>query len=221
MRVIGVDGCRGGWLAALVDDTGPTWRWSTDIAGILAEDADAIAIDTPIGLPDAGSRACDVEARRLLGPRRSSVFAAPVRPVLDCATYAEARAVLAARGGASMSAQAFGIVRAVRAVDECLSAADTVRVVEAHPELAFRSLAGRDLAAKKTPEGHAQRISALSTVWPTVTDLVAAAPRPAAPDDALDALACAYVAGRWADGTATVLTDGRVDTRGLPMRIAY
>jgi predicted RNase H-like nuclease len=221
VRVIGVDGCRGGWLAACVDDAGPSWTWTADIADVLAAPADAIAIDIPIGLPDAGTRACDLEARRLLGPRRASVFAAPTRPVLDCATYAEARVVLASLGGPSMSAQAFGIVRAVRAVDAHLTAEDSDRIVEAHPELAFRTLAGHDLASKKTPAGRRQRIDALSTVWPSVTADLAAAPRPAAPDDALDALACAWVAQRWADGTAKVLGDGSRDTRRLPMRIAY
>src|SRR4051794_40997128 len=107
MRVLGVDGCRGGWLTAVVDDLQVGWRWAPAVADLLADPAVVVAIDIPIGLPDAGVRTCDVEARRLLGRRGVTVFAAPVRPVLDCTTYAEARAVLADRGGASMSAQAF------------------------------------------------------------------------------------------------------------------
>lgn len=216
---MGVDGCRGGWLAAVTDDAGTRWHWTADVAELLAEPADAIAIDIPIGLPDAGTRACDVEARRRLGARRSSVFAAPIRPVLGCPTYADARALLASLGGASMSAQAFGLVRAVREVDEHVSPAEAGRVVEAHPELAFQLLSGLGLAAKKTDEGRAQRVAALSTVWPDAAALVASAPRPAAPDDALDALVCAWVARRWVRGDAVVLGDGGRDARGLPMRI--
>src|SRR4051812_751663 len=207
MRVVGIDGCRGGWLAACVDGTAVTWRWTPSVAELLATQVDAIAVDMPIGLVEQGRRSCDVEARRLLGRQASSVFAAPVRPVLGCATYADARAVLAERGGASMSAQAFGIVRAVRELDAALSAADDRRVVEAHPELAFRAMAGSVLAGKKTPTGRAERLAALAQTWPDVAALMAVAPPPAAPDDALDALACAWVARRWARGEATLLGD--------------
>lgn len=217
--MLGVDGCRGGWIGALVEGDRFEWQLFPDAASVLAMDADVTAIDIPIGLPDAGTRACDVEARRALGSRRSSVFAAPVRAVLGCATYAEARTLLAARGGPSMSAQAFGIVRAVRDVDAALSPTDADRVIEVHPELAFRLLAGVELASKKTAVGRDQRVAALSTPWPDVPSRLNDAPRAAAPDDALDALACAWVAQRWLRGEATVLGDGSRDPRGLTMRI--
>lgn len=220
MRVVGVDGCRGGWLAASVDATAITWTWTKDIAAVVSADAEVVTIDIPIGLPDVGSRACDVEARRRLGRRGVTVFAAPVRAVLDCASYAEARAVLAARGGPSMSAQAFGIVAAVRAVDRAVTPADEPRVVEAHPETAFAQMAGRVLPPKRTADGEAERTALLARVWPDVADIVAAAPRPARRDDALDALACAWVAQRWCRGESLVLGDGSRDARGLQMRIA-
>jgi len=44
-----------------------------------------VAVDMPIGLRAAGPRPCDAEARRLLGPRRSSVLPTPARVVLDAA----------------------------------------------------------------------------------------------------------------------------------------
>lgn len=219
MRVVGVDGCRGGWLAAVDDAGAVSWVWTRDIRELLALSAAAVAIDIPIGLPETGRRGCDVAARELLGSRRATVFFAPVRPVLGCASYAEARALLADRGGPSMSAQAFGIVAAVRAVDAALSPADSRRVIEAHPELAFLRLTGATLPAKKSAQGHDARVEALARVWPDVADLVATAPGRAAPDDALDALACAWVARRWAHGDAAVVGDGRCDARGLPMRI--
>jgi predicted RNase H-like nuclease len=222
VTVIGVDGARGGWLVAVVGADGMSWEWTRDVAELFARDAAAVGIDIPIGLPDAGRRWCDGAARRQLGRRGVTVFPAPVRPVLGCSTYAEARAVLAARGGASMSAQTFGIVRAVRDLDAAITAADDDRVIEAHPELAFRELTGTPaLAGKKTEPGRARRLAALTAVWPDVAALVSQAPRPAAPDDALDALACAWVARRWLRGEAVVLGDGARDAKGLPMRIAY
>jgi predicted RNase H-like nuclease len=225
-RVLGVDGCRGGWLAALVDDREVSWIWTRDVGELIGRPAEAIAIDIPIGLPDSGRRACDVEARRQLGRRGVTVFAAPLRPVLECASYGEARQVLAALGGPSMSAQAFGIVAAVRAVDAAITPADEGRVIEAHPELAFLRMTGTALAPKKTTVGAAQRAAALdgawrcvNRLWPGAAALVASAPRPAAADDALDALACAWVARRWACGEAVTVGDGTRDERGLVMRI--
>lgn len=226
MRVTGVDGCRGGWLAATLDDVdGPsggrvTWHWTTDVASLLRSDADAVAIDIPIGLPVHGSRACDREARAMLGRRSSTVFAAPVRPVLRCATYAEARAVLAKSGGPSMSAQAFGIVAAVHAVDEALDPAEEKRVVEAHPEVAFALMGGgRDVPGKRTAAGVGVRLRLLQDRLPAVLEAVERVPAQAALDDALDALACAWVAARWRRAEATVLGDGERDERGLVMRI--
>ena len=219
-RVLGIDGCRGGWLAASVTDNGVAWEWTTDVDRLLHGDDDAVAIDVPIGLPEDGRRECDRAARALLRSRGVSVFASPVRAVLGCATYADARRVLAARGGASMSAQAFGIVAAVRQVDACLRPDDEARVVEAHPEVAFCLMGGGpDLPGKRTTAGVAVRLELLSAWRPDVLAALRQVPDRARLDDALDALACAWVAQRWVRGAHTILGDGARDTRGLPMRI--
>ena len=107
MTVAGVDGCRGQWLAAISDGSAVSWRLVPSFRDLYDDTAlTVIAIDVPIGLPESGSRACDVDARKILCPLRASVFAAPVRPVLEHRTYPEARAALAVLGQASMSAQA-------------------------------------------------------------------------------------------------------------------
>lgn len=219
--MIGVDGCRGGWLAAALEGARVVdWQWTAGIADVLRQDADVVAIDIPIGLPDAGRRACDVAARGLAGVRAASVFAAPVRAVLGCGTYTEAREVLAARGAASMSAQAFGIVRAVADVDAAVTPADETRVIEAHPEAAFARMSGGGvLPPKRTAAGVAARIRLVQPWLPDVLRVLADAPPRVPVDDALDALACAWVAGRFGRGEAEVLGDGRRDDRGLLMRI--
>jgi predicted RNase H-like nuclease len=223
--VRGVDGCRGGWLAADLDTTSGAVRWQwvplTDTCTLLRDpEVAAVAIDVPIGLPDSGARACDRAARALLGRRGVSVFPAPVRAVMGCSSYAEARAVLAARGGASMSAQAFGIVRAVAAVDECLSAADGDRIVECHPEVAFGLMGGGPgMAGKRTADGVASRRHLLRFWCRNLDTLLAERPPRTPEDDALDALACAWSAARWLRGEAVVLGDGGRDRRGLPMRV--
>jgi predicted RNase H-like nuclease len=224
--VRGVDGCRGGWLSADVspgEDPAFEWRlWSLGETGALLHDESvgAVAIDVPIGLPDAGSRECDREARKLLGRRGVSVFPAPCRAVLTAASYPDARSLLAARGGASMSAQAFGIVRAVAAVDAHVTAGDDSRVAECHPEVVFCLLGGGPaLPGKKTYDGATIRRRLLAAVWPDLDAVLAARPPRTPDDDALDALACAWSALRFARGEHRTFGDGSRDSRGLPMRI--
>lgn len=225
MTVIGVDGCRGGWAVVTIEADPPnvTWNWlELSEIGAVLRGAATVAIDIPIGLPEVGHRRpCDVAARRAVPGRSSTVFPAPPRSVLDCASYAEARALLAASGGPSMSAQAWGIVAAVRAVDSAVTA-DSERVVEAHPELSFAAMA--ELAGAETPlppkrdaMGQRQRRELLASSYPDGLAALDASTIPLV--DGLDALACAWTAGRWLAGRALVVGDGERDARGLPMRI--
>src|SRR5579875_1883040 len=221
--VLGVDGWRGGWIGALVgDDLDPRWLLLPDAAAILAVPADLVAVDIPIGLPDAGRRACDAAARRELPGAAGSVFPAPVRPVLGCTSYAEARQVLERLGGGSMSAQAFGLVGKVADVDARLRADPGAagRVVETHPEVAVRRLTGNaSLPSKRQAAGVAARITALTRWCPGVLAALERVPAPVPVDDALDALACAYTATRHLAGRTRSLGDGSHDRYGLPMRI--
>ncbi len=221
--VLGADGCKGGaWVVAVLDGEGDlSWEWAADTVALLGLadrlEADAVALDVPIGLPAlGGGRPADALARERLGARRSSVFAAPPREVLGCATYAEARPL-----APSLSAQAFGLVPRVREVDTLLRTAGPrvhAGVVECHPEVTFAEMAAGRLAlgTKKSAAGALQRISLLEEAFAQALPLDV--PPGAALDDALDAAACAWTALRWATGTAEVL-GGTTDAEGLPMRI--
>lgn len=228
----GVDGCRGGWVVATAGATDArspavgevAVRVVPRFADVLRLGAGTVAVDIPIGLPDAGARACDLAARRLLGPRRSSVFPAPVRAALDAhgrgweATLGASRAA----AGTGLSRQAFHLLPKIAEVDDALGTVDAWLVVEAHPELAFTRLAGEPLAhPKRVAEGRAQRVALLRPAIPQVDDLLADRPRGCAPDDLLDALALLGTARRLRDGTAELLGDGSADRRGRPMQIAW
>src|SRR5690349_1369610 len=112
--VAGMDGCRFGWVL-VVHSSKPTGLSLHIVetlgdAAKIAKDASVIAIDIPIGLPDEGSRRCDIEARRVLGhPRGCSVFPAPPRSVLLAATHTEASAYRRAREGKGLSIQTWAI----------------------------------------------------------------------------------------------------------------
>src|SRR4051794_31400330 len=89
-RVVGIDGCRGGWVIASRDDCIVAARLA-DALGDLGT-GDVVGIDMPIGLAATGPRRCDVEARQFLRPRGSTVFPTPARGVVHHTDYGLANA---------------------------------------------------------------------------------------------------------------------------------
>jgi predicted RNase H-like nuclease len=222
--VAGADGCRGGWVLAVLDparggllvDVVP--RLDAAIAEVDAGRWAALAVDMPMGLPEDGARACDLAARRRLGARRSSVFPTPVRATLDAPTYAEALARSRDACGRGLSRQAFNLLAKMAELDGTIRPDLQDRVVEAHPEMAFARLAGAPCVhAKRTAEGRAERLALLRGAG--LGDLAALRLAGAAPDDVLDAAALTLTAARVRDGLAERLGDGARDARGLRMEI--
>ncbi len=221
MAVLGVDGWRGAWVGALLDGRSVTLLPLRDAAAVLAVPGVAvIAVDMPIGLSGDGRRRCDDEARQLLGRAGSSVFPAPLRPVLAATDYAGACRISRDASGRALSVQAWNLVPAIRSLDQALGEPPDRRVHEVHPELAFRALDERVRDPKATARGLVQRLTALRTVMDVERALAEAPPRVPAVD-ALDACAAAWSARRIADGLAESVGDDRRDARGRPMRISW
>ena len=115
-RLAGVDGCRAGWVLARSDLALHVLDFDLyeSFAELLAAHSDPdtlIVVDIPMGLPRSGPRACDIEARKLLGPgRASSVFPAPSRAALAAGTYTEASSANCAATGRGLSRQSYGIL---------------------------------------------------------------------------------------------------------------
>jgi predicted RNase H-like nuclease len=223
-----VDGCRGGWLVVIVARDGDS---TADVRSVpdlyeLTERLDAgvlagAAIDIPIGLASRGSRQSDIEARRRLGPRRSSVFPAPVRSVLDATTYEEACILSRAACGKAISKQLFNILPKIREVDEVQTSLRQRRLVEMCPELSLALLTGAPMAhAKTTAAGRAERLRALGAVFgpEEIEHHVRRPPQGARADDVLDAFAGAWTARRFAAG-AHLHLGGQLDERGLRMEV--
>lgn len=215
--IAGADGCRDGWV--VVRETLPGSGVSWDVVPSLQalfEGPSAphlLALDIPIGLPLAGARTCDTEARRLLGRGRgSSVFPAPIRPVLMASSHAEASDARHLVEGKRISIQSWAIVPKIREVDEFLRARPDLqdRVREVHPEICFYFMAGgRPMgAAKKKREGREERAALLRSAFGTTTvDSALAGLRSlgCAADDLLDAFAGLWTARRIHHGTAVSL----------------
>jgi predicted RNase H-like nuclease len=234
----GVDGCPGGWIVAFVrpggdDVTVTVFARFADVLAATQRPA-LVAVDMPIGLPEQtgiGGRAAENAVRPLLGARQSSVFSVPSRAAIYAASYGEAcRTALATSDPPrKVSKQLFNIVPKIREVDELLRAepARAARVFEVHPELAFWRLnGGRALAEPKKVKsrchepGLMQRRRLLIAAGLPAPAVEAAPPKGAAPDDLVDALACATIARRIHAGIAKPYPDPPPrDARGLPMAI--
>jgi predicted RNase H-like nuclease len=222
-HVAGVDGCKRGWVVALVpehDDAPTAVHVVSSFADVLALRPVAIAVDMPIGLPNTGRRACDIATRAQLGVRRSSVFPSPIRPMLDATTYEEALAIGRSIDGRGLSRQAFNLIPRIRDVDEHITRRKQAWIGEAHPELCFALLLGRPCAAsKKTAEGRAERMSAIAGVYPDALERIAEPHPGAGIDDVLDAYALTVTARRLNEGTVIRLGDSARDARGLRQEV--
>jgi predicted RNase H-like nuclease len=206
--VLGIDGCPGGWVGALVTGSIVTWYAGT-LASLLSLGADVTAIDIPLALPaDGRRRACEVAARERLGAQRSSIFFTPPAGVLTAGSHTEASALSRAAGSVGVSVQTWNIIPKMA---EALGHADAL--VEVHPELSFRAM-GPVTASKKTEAGRDERLALLHQWLPAVP---VERPGRAAIDDSLDALACAWTALRVARGEAFAL--GREDLGGRVSQI--
>lgn len=241
---IGVDGCRGGWLAAVLENGEPRFELYARFAELWRAHRNApfLLVDMPIGLPHAAApvRACDAEARRLLGPRRASVFSPPCREALAAGNHASASAANRAVTGRGLSIQAWNIAPRIRELDELLRAEPDAaqRILECHPELCFAALLGAPARfAKRAPEGRSERLRVLTRLCPDAKARIVQGmenrSRAVAADDCADALVLALALraalepGRGQAYPAGVVRLGcppgearpRVDAEGLPMTI--
>lgn len=230
VQVVGVDGFRGGWVAVAYDTTVRALVPSTftSLSAVLASypDATALGVDIPIGLSEGASRVCDVEARKVLRHRRSSVFPAPDPRLLDELDFDAANAASRLLTGKGISKQAFGIYPKVAETNRIVTRAKQDRVFEIHPEVSFWALASRPMDyPKDQPEGYEERRALLTAafkvpIW-TREEARLVAP-PAKPDDLLDATVAAWTAWRVAEGRAGRLpSDPPLDGQGLRMEIVY
>ena len=231
---VGVDGCRAGWLAIGLEAE-DNWQVNTfpDVSSLWKHHrrVPLILIDIPIGLKAEGraERRCDPQARRLLGPRRSSVFPAPCRGAIYAQSYQEACDVNQRLTGKRLSVENWNIIPKIREVDCLLSddASAKGRIREIHPELCFWGLAGRPMQhAKKRSEGLLERTQLLQSIYPGTADIIAHAlstyrRKDVARDDILDAVAAAVTGLMGGHNLASIPQEPEFDECGLRMEMVY
>jgi predicted RNase H-like nuclease len=207
MRVIGIDGCRKGWIGIVASGGGVEALFSPRVADLVAGagKVEAIAIDIPIGLPDRGVRQADRAARERLGRLASSVFLTPVRAALAAEPYHEATAVAVRLTGSGISQQAYRLREKIFEVEEWLPSSPAP-VWEVHPEISFAVANGAPLACSKhTWAGGEERRHILARQGLVLDGPLLPAGRHAGPDDVLDAAIAAWSARRLAAGTGQSL----------------
>ena len=210
--VLGVDGCPGGWVGAVLVPGAPRPRVVVaPTIELLVEtvradlDVQVVGIDIPIGLPDSTIRQADVLARRALPGRASSVFTTLTRSAYVATDRAAADGVNRGLSGQGVGTQAFALRAKILEVDAWLRSRPTVEVVEVHPEVSFTTMTGCPLPGKRTPEGQQARLAALDGAGIARPSVLKGTGY--APDDVLDACAVAWSAHRRATGDARWLPD--------------
>ena len=219
--IAGLDGCRDGWIAA-IEESGTTRLQILRSLDELFENPALVAavIDIPIGLPNAGPRCCDLQARKLLPPRASSVFPAPLRSMLAARDHGEASRLRFAAEGKRCSVQLAMILPKIREVDSLLGQERQVNVREGHPEVSFAFMNGGKAMShpKRSSAGREERIRLLGDHFPDVPAALARLGRFQL--DAIDSYAMLWTARRVAEGASRTLPDlPLADSRGLRMEI--
>lgn len=225
---IGVDGCRGGWIAAISSVKGLRWHFGKSISEIIKEagPADCILVDMIMGLPTAEepTRVCDQLAREKLRPHGSRVFNAPIREILTSGSYTEANERSRELTGKGLSKQSFYLFPKIEELDRVLDA----RIRESHPELVFMRLnEGVPIAAsKKTEKGQIERLKLLEARMPNAeaaysNGLAGFSRSEVARDDLLDALALCWASIE--PKTLNVLPKGKtpLDSLGRSKQISF
>jgi predicted RNase H-like nuclease len=241
---LGLDWASKGWFGVVLrDDDSPQSDLYPSIQSVWKnhKDAERILIDIPIGLKDAGKRACDVEAKEYLKPhRQNSVFPTPVRKAVDAKTLEGAKEINE-QYGFSITNQAWSIALRIREVDEFLDQnPEAIGVLrESHPEVCFAALNEDEPMehGKNSDEGleSRQRVlfeedESLEAVYDNAVETFIDHPAWArrmsknAKDDVLDALVLAHTA-RMDDGNLRTLPEepehDSTKEKPLPIEIVY
>jgi predicted RNase H-like nuclease len=209
VRVAGIDGTKGGWVAVVLEDgVFAEDRLIQPVESTFAElsDAHVLAIDVPIGF---GPRRADAAARRFLPGASSAVFTTPTRELLE----------VPFGPGLGVSAQAHAL--GARILHVTRIAQSDPRLYEVHPEVSFRAMNDeRPLGhRKKSAGGVLERVELLRQQGIELTQLDESAS--ARIDDVLDATAAAWSAHRIGLGTACTLPDPPEVVEGRRIAIWY
>jgi predicted RNase H-like nuclease len=139
MTHLGIDGCRGGWVVAMINGYGELNHLLISSLNDLPDISPQLAlIDIPLAFADHFYRPCEVAAQLLLGSKkRASIFLTPHRSAVFANDYSEANRLNRLYLGKGLSIQSWNICNKIKEATLFITDRPDVPLFEAHPELCF------------------------------------------------------------------------------------
>ncbi|MCA8835224.1 MAG: DUF429 domain-containing protein [Proteobacteria bacterium] len=213
MRIAGIDGYTGGWIAVILEGgVFATARvaWNKCLETLIRDNKiDHAIVDIPIGLASKPEeRDTDQAMRDFLAENEGQgwlatrVFNAPCYQALDAENYAQANTINRDILGVGLTQQTFGIMPKIKEAKKVVKNLGQDRIREGHPEISFYILSNHEpLDSKAKARGAVQRLKLLKDLKFDIINLIEQIPakHPAKLDDLLDAAVLAWSANRWKD----------------------
>lgn len=231
-KLIGIDGCKYGWVAAsMKSDTADLFKSLADLINFYPEDS-MFMIDMPVGLAniDLKERNCEMIARKILSKKRkASLFSVPCRESIYASSYEEANQTNREIIYKGISKQSWGIVPKIREVDQLLQNNRSLvdKIKESHPEVAFHFLNSQQSMEynKKTDEGQQERLKVLKNFSDRAevifnNSMSNFKRKHVSADDILDSI-CLAVTLEEIVNSGSSFESGNLDSLGIPMKIHY
>lgn len=229
---VGIDGCKGKWLAVALTATDFELKLFDDIETCCNyfNNADSIIIDIPIGLPEAFTELRpDAILRNQLKGKASSVFNTPCRQAVYEETYEKSNETNVEVLEKGLSKQSFAIIPKIKEIDEFLQGNPDWknRLIESHPEYCFAKLNNNlpIIENKQTTQGANIRLQVLSDYYTESYEVIESFKKTypnlsSKVDDVIDALVLAVIGAiGLKNGFVTLPENPQMDQKGIAMQI--
>lgn len=228
-KYIGVDGCKGGWIASIYDKGSFEIKKYCSVDELVEanENYNELLIDMVIGLQSNKNEVRpDNAARALIPGRTSTIFAVPARQAVYADTKEEMKKANKQALDKGLQEQAIGIIPKMRELDEFLqnNPAHKNRLKESHPEVCFSRLNGSVVMSRKADgEGITERVGIIKQYMPEITEeyIYQEAKRfKCNADDVVDSIVLCITANLVSQGKTDVIPENvQEDITGLKMQM--
>ncbi len=228
-KYIGVDGCKGGWIASIYDKGSFEIKKYCSVDELVEanKNYNELLIDMVIGLQSNKNEVRpDNAARALIPGRTSTIFAVPARQTVYADTKEEMKKANKQALDKGLQEQAIGIIPKMRELDEFLqnNPAHKNRLKESHPEVCFSRLNGSVVMSRKADgEGITERVGIIKQYMPEITEeyIYQEAKRfKCNADDVVDSIVLCITANLVSQGKTDVIPENvQEDITGLKMQM--
>ena len=170
--VIGIDGCRAGWIISkILEDQSLSFHIIDNLDNdfLKKDNISHMGIDIPLMLSKTGKRFADTEARAILKKRSCTIFSPPTLSALKANNYIEACEINFRQSGKRLSKQSWNLFPKIKQAQKFLKYNNKINLFEIHPELSFMAMNNMNLVleSKKTIIGKKIRIKLIKRFFPS------------------------------------------------------